>query len=55
MKALLHLVTAATLALTATAALIAERDQPKKDHVEKPLDPLVPGTDGAKVTTVKYG
>jgi hypothetical protein len=58
MKASTYLVTAVTLAATAAGTTIgrhAERDQPKKDYVEKPLDPRVPGTDGATVTTVKYG
>jgi hypothetical protein len=55
MKVLVHLVTAATLAFTVRAAVAAERDEPKKGHVEKSLDPLVPGTDGAKVTAMKYG
>lgn len=58
MKALTYLVTAATLALTATGTVSsghAERGQLKNDYVEKSLDPLVPGTKGAKVTTVKYG
>jgi len=58
MKALTYLVTAATLAFTATATVSsghAERDRPNKDYVEKSLNPLVPGTKGAKVTTIKYG
>jgi hypothetical protein len=58
MKGLEYLVTAATLAFTATATISvgnAEHDQPKKDSVQKPLDPRAPGTDGATVTTVKYG
>jgi hypothetical protein len=58
MKPLIYLVTVAALAVTAAAATtgrLAERDQPKKDYVEKSLDPRMPGADGALVTTVRYG
>jgi hypothetical protein len=58
MKASTYLVTVVALAATAAAATIgrhAERDQPKEDYVEKSLDPRAPGTEGATVTTMKYG
>jgi hypothetical protein len=56
MKALLYLFSAVTLAFRVNAA-VSRRDVepgPKKDHVEKPIDPLLPGK-GATVTTLRYG
>jgi hypothetical protein len=58
MKASTYLVTAVALAASAAATTIghyAERDQPKKDYVLKSLDPKAPRTEGATITTVKYG